>query len=118
MESLYNKYGGFETVSKVIHGFYDKVLASDTLKAYFEGMDTQRLIDHQTKFFCDIMGGPIAFEGRTLAQIHANMDITEGAFKEVAELLEETFEDFGVEENDIETLMMIVADVKEQIVQQ
>jgi len=117
MESLYDKYGGFETVSKVVHGFYDKVLASDSLKPYFEGMDTQRLIDHQTKFFCDIMGGPVAFEGRTLAQIHANMSVTESAFSEVAELLEETFEDFGVEADDIGTLMGIVSDVKEQIVQ-
>jgi len=118
MESLYDKYGGFETVSKVVHGFYDKISTSDSLKPYFEGMNTQLLIDHQTKFFCDIMGGPVAFEGRTLAQIHANMNVTEEAFAEVAELLEETFEDFGVEESDIETLMSIVSDVKDQIVQQ
>jgi len=88
------------------------------LKPYFEDMDTQGLIDHQTKFFCDIMGGPVAFEGRTLAEIHANMNISNGAFGEAAELLEETFEDFGIENEDIETLMTIVSDVKEQIVKQ
>ena len=118
MESLYNKYGGFEAVSKIVHGFYDKVLMSEILKPYFEGMNTQRLIDHQTRFFCDIMGGPIAFEGRTLAEVHRGKSITEDAFAEMAELLEETLEDHGVEDGDVNALMMIVEDLKDQIVQQ
>jgi len=116
MESLYNKYGGFETVSKVVHSFYDKLLLSDTFKPYFEDVDTQKVMDHQTKFFCDIMGGPIAFEGKTLAEIHTGMRISDNAYTELSELLEETFEDYGMEGADINTIMTIVADVKDQIV--
>jgi len=118
MESLYNKYGGFETVSKVVHDFYDKLLVSDTFKPYFEDVDAQRVMDHQTKFFCDIMGGPIAFKGRTLAQIHAGMNIADEAYEEMSGLLEETLEDHGLEGGDVNTIMMIVADVKDQIVGQ
>ncbi|MEO1889148.1 MAG: group 1 truncated hemoglobin [Cycloclasticus sp.] len=116
MESLYNKYGGFETVSKVVHSFYDKVLVSDTFKPYFEDVDTQRVIDHQTKFFCDIMGGPVAFEGKTLAEIHVGMEIKDSAYAELSELLEETLEDHGLDDTDVKTLLTIVDDVKDQIV--
>ena len=118
MESLYSKYGGFETVSKVIHDFYNKLLLLDTFRPYFENMDTQRVMDHQTRFFCDIMGGPVAFEGRTLAEIHAGMNITDDVYAELSELLEETFEDHGLEAEDVNTIMTIVTDVKDQIVQQ
>ena len=116
MESLYNKYGGFEAISKVVFDFHGRLLASDTFKPYFEGIDSQRVIDHQTKFFCDIMGGPIAFEGKTLGQIHATMNITDEVYAELSELLEETLEDHGLEDDDIKTMMMIIADLKEQIV--
>ena len=116
MESLYNKYGGFETVSKVVHSFYDKVLVSDTFKPYFEDVDTQGVIDHQTKFFCDIMGGPVAFEGKTLAEIHKGMEIKNSAYVELSELLEETLEDYEFNNEDVSTILTIVDDLKVQIV--
>jgi len=116
MESLYNKYGGFETVSKIVHSLYERLLVSDTLKPYFVGVDTQKVMDHQTKFFCDIMGGPVAFEGKTLAEIHTGMNISNEAYTELSELLEETFEDYGVAGDDIHTIMTIVSDLKYQIV--
>ncbi|RLA55582.1 MAG: hypothetical protein DRQ65_04205 [Gammaproteobacteria bacterium] len=116
MESLYNKYGGFETVSKVVRSLYEKILVSDTFKPYFEDVDTQRVMDHQTKFFCDIMGGPVAFEGKTLAEIHTGMNISNEAYTELSKLLEETFKDYGVDAGDINTIMTIVADLKDQIV--
>ena len=48
--------------------------------------------------------------------VHAKMGITEDAFSEVAELLEETLEDMSVEDADIETIMEIVGGVKSDIV--
>jgi truncated hemoglobin YjbI len=44
------------------------------------------------------------------------MGITEDAFSEVAELLEETLEDMSVEDADIETIMEIVNGAKSDIV--
>ena len=44
------------------------------------------------------------------------MGITEDAFSEVAELLEETLEDMSVEDDDIATIMGIVGGVKSDIV--
>jgi truncated hemoglobin YjbI len=44
------------------------------------------------------------------------MGITEDAFSEVAELLEETLEDMSVEDADIETIMEIVGGLKSDLV--
>ena len=114
--TLYEKYGGFPTVSKLIQSFYVKVDESEQLAPYFSGVDKQHLIDHQTKFFSKILGGPVNYTGRELKVVHATMGITEGAFAEVSDLLVETLEDLEVEESDIKTIIGIVDMLKPDIV--
>lgn len=116
MTTLYDKYGGFPTVSKLVQSFYVKVGESEELAPYFAGVNTQQLIDHQTRFFSDILGGPVKYTGRELKIVHATMGITDAAFAEVAELLEETLEDIGVEDDDIKTILGIVGGLKPDIV--
>jgi hemoglobin len=116
MPTLYDKYGGFATVNKLVQVFYRKVSESENLAPYFEGVDIQKLMDHQTKFFSGILGGPVEYTGRELKGVHAKMGITEDAFSEVTELLEETLEDMSVENADIEVIMEIVGGVKSDIV--
>lgn len=116
MTTLYDKYGGFATVNKLVQSFYGKVAESEELAPYFAGVDVQKLMDHQTRFFSEILGGPVKYTGRQLNNVHAKLAITEEAFSEVAELLEETLEDMEVEEDDIETIMEIVGGVKSDIV--
>ena len=48
--SLFEKYGGFATVSTIVRQFYKDVLTSPNLKSYFEDVNMEVLIDHQTKF--------------------------------------------------------------------
>jgi hemoglobin len=116
MTTLYDKYGGFATVNKLVQAFYRKVSESENLAPYFEGVDIQKLMDHQTKFFSGILEGPVEYAGRELKGVHACLGITEDAFSEVAELLEETLEDMSVEDADIESIMEIVGGVKSDIV--
>jgi hemoglobin len=116
MTTLYDKYGGFATVNKLVQALYVKIAESKILAPYFEGIDMQKLMDHQTKFFSGILGGPVEYTGRELKGVHAKMGITEDAFSEVAELLEETLEDMNIEDADVETIMEIVGGVKSDIV--
>jgi len=115
--NIYDKYGGFETVSKIVHGLYEKVATSEILKPYFENVDMQSLMSHQTIFFSSIMGGPVQYDASKLTGVHRDLNISDEAFAEVAELFEEVLEDFSVHQQDIDSLMSIVASVKPQIVQ-
>ena len=101
----FERYGGFATIHKVVMAFYDKVLDSDIMAEYFEGVDMRNLIDHQTQFVSQIMGGPAAYTDEMIRQLHARLAIHDVAFDEMAELLEETLEDFEVEEDDIAAVM-------------
>lgn len=107
-KSLFEHYGGFAAVSKVVMSFYDKVLDSDVLADYFEGVDMRRLIDHQTKFMSQVLGGPAVYSDQQLAVLHQSLGITPTAFHEMIRLLRQTFVESGFAERDID---IVIADL-------
>ena len=117
MNSLYDKYGRAPTVSKVVHDFYSKLLKSSTLKSFFEGINLDGLINHQILLFSHILGGPQQYDLSKLKTAHAHLSITNKEFDEVAGILEETLEDCGVEEHDIQIIMNIVSSTRPEIIQ-
>ena len=54
--TMFERYGGFASVSKIVSEFYDKVLDSPSLSPFFDGIPMKRLVDHQTKFIAQVMG--------------------------------------------------------------
>lgn len=103
--SLFEKYGGFASVSKMVMHFYDKALDSDILGPYFENVDMKRQIDHQTKFIAYLMGGPASYTNEALRTVHAHLEIGDEAMTEMTALLEETLEDFDLAKADIATII-------------
>jgi len=104
METMFERYGGFAKVSKVVSAFYDRVLDSPIMGPYFAETDMKRLIDHQTKFIAYLMGGPASYSDEQLKKVHQHMAIERKAFEEMVSLLIETLEDFGFLDEDVETI--------------
>ena len=115
-ETLFDKYGGFATFSAVVSNFYQKILDSNELAPYFEGVNMERLMNHQTNFIAKALGGPDKYEGRDLKKVHAKMKITQPHFSEVAELLAEALEEAGVTSEDVGTVIEVVGSLQDQIV--
>jgi hemoglobin len=115
-ESLYDKYGGFSTVAKLVNDFYDKIGNTQELDIYFNGIEMSKLIDHQTKFLCSVLGGPEKYEGRELKAAHQRFNITAEHFDLVASLLKEALEDNNVEDSDVATIVNVVWGTKPEIV--
>lgn len=100
--TMFQRYGGFATISKVVLDFYDRILDSDRLAPYFDDVDMRRLVDHQTKFISQVMGGPETYTNETLLQLHAHLGIDRESFDEMIAILEETLEDFDFEPDDVQ----------------
>lgn len=115
-QSLFERYGGFAKVSKIVMSFYDKILNSTMLAPYFEKTDMKRLIDHQTKFVSSLMGGPASYTSEHLERVHAHLNITEDAFKESLSLMKETLEDHEFLDEDIRTVGDAMSSQKNHIV--
>ena len=102
--TMFERYGGFATVSKIVMTFYDKVLDSEVLDPYFENVDMRRLVDHQTKFISALMGGPASYTDQKLAEVHAHLDIDSRAFDEMASILREALEEAGMDDDHVATI--------------
>ncbi len=100
-KSLYDKYGGFKTVSRVVITFYELVLDSDVVGHHFDDIDMGRLIDHQTKFMSSLLGGPVSFGDERLRAVHRGLIITHVEFDEIITLLAEALQMHGMEQGDI-----------------
>lgn len=108
--SMFDRYGGFATVRKIVLDFYDKMLDSPSLSGHFANTEMARLIDHQTKFIAYVMGGPASYTNEQLKKAHVGLRISEKDFSEMSALLEETLEDHGMSAEDVDQVINDVAE--------
>jgi hemoglobin len=102
--TIYEHYGGFSTVRRIVSDFYDRVLDSPLIGGRFEDVDVRRLIEHQTRFISFVMGGPASFSDEHLQHVHARLHIKGPEFEEMVALLRETLEDHDLADQDVEAV--------------
>ena len=106
---MFERYGGFGSVHRLVLAFYEKMLDSDVMAPYFDHIEMPALVDHQTKFISQIMGGPAHYTNKVLEQVHRHLGISQEAFDEMNAILKETLEEFNFQTSDVNTIM---ADIK------
>lgn len=104
-QSLFEKYGGFSSVSKVVLAFYDKLLDSDEIGPFFDDVDMSRIVDHQTKFVASLLGGPASYSDKQIQQLHSHLEIANHHFDELETILKSTLEVHGFESEDIDSVI-------------
>lgn len=115
-DTLYQRLGGQEAIAAVVDEFYDRVLADEELTPYFEQIDTDELRDHQKDFISYVTGGYDDYEGPTMYEAHAHLDITDEAFDRVANHLDASLRACDVSEANRNELLAKVAALKGEIV--
>ena len=104
-QTLFEKYGGFSSVSRVVLDFYDRMLDSDEIGPFFDNTDMSKLMDHQTKFIASVLGGPSSYTDEQLKQLHTHLEIKDPHMDEMMSLLAGALADHGFSEEDIEVVM-------------
>lgn len=105
LQTLYEKYGGFSQVSKIVLAFYDRLLDNDEIGQFFDDVDMSRIVDHQTKFIASLLGGPASYTDNQLRQLHHHLDISNAHFDELEIVLRGTLADHGMDAEDIDTVV-------------
>lgn len=114
--SLFEKYGGIEGVTQIVHAFYQDVLESARLAPFFSGYDMKRLVEHQVAFFSEALGGPQNYGGRSLHEAHKALLIDHKSFDEVLQILNENLKDAGMTTDDIQTVRQAIEGLRLDIV--
>lgn len=104
-DTIFERYGGFAAVRRIVSDFYDRAVDSPVLSHHFEHVDMRRLLDHQARFISYVTGGPASYTDEHLRRIHERLGITTGEFREMLALLAETLEDFGFDQADVDVVV-------------
>lgn len=116
--TLFEKYGGIQTVSLIVRAFYNRVLGNRLLKPYFNEIDTERLIEHQIEFVAYLLGRPVkSMPDGILKSAHHGRRVSETAFNEVMHILEHVLIVHNMEHSDVSAVLSIVASFKNDIVE-
>ena len=114
--TLFDKYGGAPTVTRIVRDFYKRVLRRPNLRRYFEGVDQENLIRHQVAFVSLAMGKmPSEYVGRNMRDAHFGLGITTASFEMVVELLCDAMASAGVEPQDITAIAATVNRFKNDV---
>jgi len=98
--TLFDKYGGFSVVSKIVLDLYDRLLDDDDIGPFFDQIDMARIVDHQTKFVSSLMGGPASYTDDQIQKMHARLTIADQHFDQLKQILRETMIDHGISAED------------------
>lgn len=104
-QSIFERYGGFSSIRRVVSDFYDNVLDSD-LAHYFADVEMRRLIEHQTSFISFLTGGPgTNYADAMLQHVHEQLAITPEDFDLMMRVLRRSLTKHGFETEDVDVVL-------------
>jgi hemoglobin len=95
-DSLYQTFGGQPGLTKIIDDFYDILLKDPRTLQYFDGAPIKRIKKLLGEQFCELLGGPCTYTGRTMKRAHEGQNIDRAAFDALVEDLQTAMDKNGV----------------------
>lgn len=115
--SLYDRLGGKEAITKVIDDFVGNVAKDNRINKYFEKTNIIHLKSQLVDQVCEAAGGPCKYNGQDMKTAHAGMGITSNEFEALVEDLKTTLNKFKVPQKDQSNLLAILGPMKKDIVE-
>lgn len=116
-KSLFEKYGGFSVISKIVLDLYDRLLDDDDVGPFFDEVEMARIVDHQTKFVSSLMGGPASYTDDQIEKMHARLTITNAHFDTLQGILRQTLLDHSVSDEDAEAIIALFEERRKLVVE-
>ncbi|MES2038502.1 MAG: group 1 truncated hemoglobin [Pseudomonadota bacterium] len=87
-DTLYQSLGGKTGISTFVNSFVAIVLEDARINKAFKETDTERLASLLTEQFCELSGGPCKYSGRSMEDVHKDLQVTNAHFNALAEDLQ------------------------------
>jgi hemoglobin len=96
---MYERIGGEPALRALIDDFVNRAFDDIMIGFFFRGVDRRRIQELEFQHAAELLGAPVRYRGRPLAQAHAQHRILGGQFARRKELLRQTLADHGVPED-------------------
>ena len=83
--SLYERIGGLQAVKAAVHEMVTNALADPRIKAFFAGIDMQRVDRNLVDFVCKAAGGPCQYRGKSMPKAHEGLNLKQEHFNALVE---------------------------------
>jgi hemoglobin len=117
MASLYERFGGLESITSVVDSFVARCANDDRINRKFERSDVPRLKKMLVDQVCEATGGPCTYTGRDMRPTHDGMAVTAGEFDALVEDLVLTLGEFDVPRAEQQELLGLIAPMRGDIVE-
>ena len=115
MNSLFDRVGGSDAITKASLEFYDRVMADETLAPFFDDVDIDTQATKMIGFMTMAFGGPHGYSGQDLRTAHAKLigqGLDDHHFDAVLAHLRQTLGDLGVAPDLIDEAMGVVGSTR------
>jgi hemoglobin len=120
--SLYDRLGGVYNIATVIDDLIDRVMADNRLNANPRVDEAHHRVSpagfkyYVTELACQAAGGPQQYSGRSMADSHRHLEITEEEWGAFMDDLQQTMNSFDVPPPEQEELKAIIESTHDDIV--
>lgn len=108
---LYETIGGRRTVGAAVESFYRRVLADNTVRHFFEGVDMEHLRARQSMFVSMLVGGRIVYTGKDITAAHGRsreLGLKDSHFDTILMHFRASLEEVGVQADRVEKIMVLL----------
>lgn len=113
--TLFERMGGSETLTQIVHEMYRRVLADESLGYFFENVSMNKLQQMQFEFLASALDGPIRYTGAELTHIHRGRGIRGAHFAAFCGHFADAAQDAGVDPGTIDLVLGRLAMYKDKI---
>lgn len=113
---FYEELGGKPGIDAIVADLVSIVLDDKRINATFEGVDLDRLRTRLAEQFCAVSGGPCTYSGKSMAESHEDLQITNAQFNALVENLQLALERRGVPSRAQNRLLARLAPTQREIV--
>ena len=114
--AFYEQLGGKMGVAAIVADFVQIMLADKRVNGTFEGVDLERLRSKLGEQFCVASGGPCSYTGKSMAESHEDMKVSNAQFNAAVENLQLAMEHQGVPSRIQNRLLGKLASTQREIV--
>ena len=114
--SLFDRIGGKAAIDAAVAELYDRVLVDPLLDRFFLDVDVDRLRDMLAEVVSHAFGGPVAYTGRDVVEVHRGLGIERRHMDAVLGHLVASLQHLGVPDDLIGEAAAIVVPVADAIV--
>jgi hemoglobin len=117
--SLYERIGGSDGIGKIFDEVGGRMAADPLLAKFFQGQSQEALMAQRNRaieFLCHETGGPCAYSGRSLKQVHGSLAITASQWKAFMNHLSATLDNQKVGDKEKGEFLAVVKRFKSDVV--